>query len=80
MALGPEQARGWLSVLLPLLQQAGPVLSLFLLLIGGFTIHWLQGRLHEARQVNAVLYERLLKVSDEYHDELRKLIHCQPER
>lgn len=60
MAPDPDKTSKWLGVLLPIMQQGGPVLSLFLLgvmLLGGW---YLMHALQRQRDVTKDAYERLL--------------------
>lgn len=81
MAPSPERARGWLGLVMPLLQQAGPVLSLALLLALVLSLWWLTGWMHTCVERNHALTERLLTQQQAFMQELRlSLAHCQPER
>lgn len=74
----PESTRGWLGVVLPLAERAGPVLSVFLLLLGTLTVWYMLGLLDRAVQRNHALTERLLTVQDAHRQELLRLVHCPP--
>jgi hypothetical protein len=60
MALpGPDQARGWLGMLYPLMERGGGVLALAFLLIGGSIVWFLIGALERSVVRNHQLVERL---------------------
>lgn len=60
MALpGPEQARGWLGMLYPLMERGGGVLALAFLLIGGALVWFMLGALERSVQRNHQLVEQL---------------------
>lgn len=75
----PERAQGWLSLLYPLMQQGGPILTLFVLLFGAGTIYYLLGALERSVGRNHVLVERLLTQQAEHRAELLRYVHCQPQ-
>jgi hypothetical protein len=81
MAPSPEQAKGWLGVILPLVQQAGPIFSLALLIALALSLWWLTGWLHGCVEHNRLLTERLLAQQQAFTQEIRlALAHCQPQR
>jgi hypothetical protein len=79
MPPSPEQARGWIATFYPLLVQGGPVVSLVLLLLGGFQIWYLMGVIATVQTNNRTLVERLLTAQDTHRAELLRYVHCQRE-
>jgi hypothetical protein len=79
MALGPERASGWIGTLLPLAREGGPILSLFLFIIGSATVWYLLGALDRAVVRNHVLVERLLTQQAEHRAEILRYVHCTPQ-
>lgn len=81
MALGPDRAQGWLRLIFPVLQQAGPALSLALLLALALSLWWLTGWMHTCVERNHALTERLITQQQTFMQELRlALAQCHPER
>lgn len=60
MALpGPDQARGWLRMLVPLATQGGPILTLALALLLGGAVWFLLGALERSVVRNHALVQQL---------------------
>ena len=60
MPPSPERARGWLAMLLPLAERAGPVLTLVLAVIASLTVWYLLGALAANRAYTVGVIEKLL--------------------
>lgn len=75
----PNGLRGWLGTLLPLAERAGPILTLFVLLVGAGTIYYLLGALERSVARNHALTERLLTQQDSHRAELLRYVHCAPQ-
>lgn len=56
----PESTGKWLGLILPILQQGGPILTLFLLLVSAVGGWYLMHALQRSRDANKELYERML--------------------
>lgn len=64
MAHNGGRASRVLGLVLPLLEQGGPVFSLLLLLVGTLVIHFLLGELRAQQSVTRELVERLLACTE----------------
>lgn len=64
MTPDPERAKGWLGLLLPLMQQGGPVLSLALAVMMAVTVWYLLGVIGENRKVSIDLLEKVLRCQE----------------
>jgi hypothetical protein len=64
----PERTRNWLSIVLPILREGGPIVSLRLLLIGTITVWWLIGALNRSQEISRVFYEKLITCLDKQVD------------
>ena len=62
----PETAKGWLSTIYPILVQAGPALSLMLLLLGAVQVWYLLGQVSRTQDMNARLYGELMAAKDKH--------------
>jgi hypothetical protein len=60
----PERARGWLSIILPVLREGGPIVSLTLLLMGTIVVWWLIGALNRSQEISRTFYEKLITCLD----------------
>ena len=79
MALpGPEQARGWLGVLYPLMERGGGVLALAFLLIGFGLVYFLLGALERSVQRNHQLVQQLQGCMKEQVELVLRLREHQP--
>lgn len=56
----PESTSKWLRLIMPILQQGGPVLTLFLLIVCVLAGWYFMNTLDHSREVNRELYERML--------------------
>ena len=74
----PEKTKGWLNVLWPLAERAGPVLTLVLALLLVATCWYGLGVLRECVQHNRALNEKLLAQQAAFYHEFRlALAHCE---
>lgn len=53
-----------LALVLPVLREGGPIVSLALLLIGAAIVHWLIGELRHQQETTRELVERLLSCTE----------------
>ena len=73
MGPSPEQARGWLATLLPVMQQGGPILSLLLAILLTGSLYWGLGVLRECVERNRALGAQLVTQQQAFHAEV--LLH-----
>lgn len=76
--MSPEQAKGWLGLVYPLMERGGGVLALAFLLIGASLVWFLIGALERSVLRNHALTERLLTMQDTHRAEVLRYVHCQP--
>jgi len=75
MAPTPETSSKWLGVLLPVLREGGPIVSLVLLILGGCTVYWLTHALTKSQERSMLLHEKLLTC---YQAQVQLAKTCQP--
>lgn len=61
----PERARGWLAVLLPAAERAGPFLTLVIAIMAGLAVWYLLGVLAANRSYTIEVLEKLLQCQEQ---------------
>ena len=77
--MSPDNARGWLQTLLPIVREGGPILTLGLAVLMSISLWWMSGWLDDCIHHNRALGERLVHEQQTFRAEiLARLAHCPP--
>jgi hypothetical protein len=71
----PEHARGWLGILLYVVERGGPITLLFTLLFAGMGIWGLTREVQRVHRVNTILWTQLLEAQQAH---LELAARCKP--
>ena len=79
MSPSPEGTSRWLQILVPLVQQGGPILTLGLAVVMCASLYWMSGWLTDCIEHNRQLGQRLVDEQHTFRAEiLARLAHCPP--
>jgi hypothetical protein len=65
MAPTPDNVKGWLGAIWPILHAASPVTVMILLVLWALSLHWMTQEVQRVHTVNHNLWEQLLEAQRE---------------